>query len=97
MRNVILITATMFAASVVPSFAAQTTVNSYTQSEEAKARSAIIQAGYRPEALEASQSGTFFFTATKGNDLYSVTVTPDGKIYVSTGLPIQGSNNKPAG
>jgi len=96
MRNVIL-AATMLAASVVPSFAAQPIVNFFTPSEEAKARSAIIQAGYQPEALEASQDGIFFFTATKGNDFYSVTVTPDGKVYASTGLPIQGSNTKPAG
>ena len=95
MRNAFL-AAMMVVAGATPSFAAQTTVNSYTKAQEDKARSEVVQAGYTPEALEASQDGNFFFTADKGNDFYSVTVTRDGKVYASTGLPIHGAD-KPAG
>lgn len=63
------------------------TVNAYTQAQEARARREIRNAGYQPTSLEFVQAGNFFFNATKGNDIYSVTVVPSGKVYASTPLP----------
>lgn len=95
MRN-IFYAAMMLFAGATPSLAAQTTVNSVTPSQEAKAKSAIVQAGYKPGALQSAQDGNLFFTATKGNDFYTVTVARGGEVYASTGLPIQGAAT-PAG
>lgn len=88
--------AMMLLAGATPCLAAQSSVNSFTPSEEAKARTAITQAGYTPGVLQSSQDGNFFITATKGSDFYTVTVTPRGQVFASTGLPLQGTGN-PAG
>lgn len=86
MRNTFL-TAMIIAAGATPALAAPTTVNSYTPAEESHAKAEIVSAGYQPDALAAVQDGNFFFTATKGDELYQATVTRAGKVYVSTGLP----------
>jgi hypothetical protein len=86
MRKPFLI-AVMVVAGATAAFAAQGTVNSYTPSQEDRAKSAIVHAGYRPDDLAAVQDGNFFFTATKGDEFYQATVTPSGKVFVSTGLP----------
>ncbi len=75
-----------FAAEAAP-MASEGTVNSYTQAQEAHARREVINAGYRPTALQFVQDGNFFFNATRGADIYSVTVTSAGKVYASTPLP----------
>jgi hypothetical protein len=83
--------AVMVVAGATGAFAA--TVNSYTPVQEDRAKAAIVHAGYRPDDLAAVQDGNFFFTATKGDELYQATVTSSGKVFVSTGLPETG---KPA-
>jgi hypothetical protein len=75
-----------FAAEAAP-MTDQGTVNSYTQAQEAHARREVINAGYRPTALQFVQDGNFFFNATRGADIYSVTVTSAGKVYASSPLP----------
>jgi hypothetical protein len=75
-----------FAAEAAP-MASADTVNSYTQAQEAHARREVINAGYRPTALQFVQDGNFFFNATRGGDVYSVTVTSAGKVYASSPLP----------
>jgi len=92
MRNA-LVAAAMIVAGTTSAIAAQTTVNSFSPAQEAHAKAAITQAGYRPEALAAVQDGNFFFTATKGGDVYQATVTQAGKVFVSTGLPATESNS----
>lgn len=89
--------AVMVAASATAAFAAQATVNSYTQAEESRAKAAITKAGYQPDALAAAQDGNLFFTATKGGEIYQATVTASGKLFVSTGLPAPDMNGPTAG
>ncbi len=55
----------------------------------------MINAGYRPTALQFVQDGNFFFNATRGGDIYSVTVTSAGKVYASTPLP-KSQSSRPA-
>lgn len=85
--------AIILVAGATPCLAAEATVNSSTPSEQAKAKSAVTQAGYTPGALQSVQDGNFFFTATKGSDLYTVTVTRQGQVFASTGLAIEGASN----
>lgn len=80
----------------MPALAAPATVNSYTPAQESRAKAAIVRAGYQPDTLAAAQDGNFFFTATKGDELYQATVTASGKVLVSTPLPAKDAN-KPAG
>jgi len=68
------------------------TVNAVSDSEITRAKAAISHAGYQPGALEMAQDHNLFFTATKGGDTYEITVTPDRKIYVSTGTPSRGAS-----
>ena len=67
------------------------TVNAVSESEIARAKSAISHAGYQPGVLEMAQDHNLFFTATKGGEIYEITVTSDRKLYVSTGLRSHGS------
>ena len=92
MRNVLL-AAAVIVAGTTAAIAAQTTVNSFSPAQEGHAKEAITQAGYRPEALAAVQDGNFFFTATKGGDVYQATVTKNGKVFVSTGLAATENNS----
>ena len=66
-------------------------VNAYTAAEERQAGDTAKQAGYAPVTLAFVQAGNFFFNASRDGKTYSVTVTPDGKVYAST--PV----NLPAG
>lgn len=60
------------------------TVNSYTPAQEAAARLAATRAGYSPGPVLFAQAGNFFFNSTKAGHAYTLTVTPDGKVYAST-------------
>ncbi len=62
------------------------TVNAVSDSEIARATAAILHAGYQPAVLAMAQDHNLFFTAAKGGETYEITVTPDRKLYVSTGL-----------
>jgi len=66
------------------------TVNAVSDSEIVRAKAAITHAGYQPVVLEMAQDHNLFFTAAKGGETYEITVTPDGKLYVSTGTPAGG-------
>jgi hypothetical protein len=63
------------------------TVNAVSQTEMARAKAAIQHAGYQPEMLAMAQDHNLFFNATKGGETYEITVTRDGKLYVSTPVP----------
>lgn len=83
--------------SAAPGVLAQTpdfhdTVNEVTPAQEARAKAAITRAGYRPTVLEFAQAGNLFFTVTKGGDVYEATVTPQGAVFVSTGLPASSAS-----
>jgi hypothetical protein len=65
------------------------TVNDISQAQIARAQAAITRAGYRPTVLQFAQDGNLFFTATKGDHSYGITVTPSDQVYVSVGLPLQ--------
>lgn len=66
------------------------TVNEVNPAQAARDKAAIVQAGYQPTVLQFAQAGNLFFTATKGGDIYGATVTPQGTVYVSNGLPASG-------
>jgi len=63
------------------------TVNEVTPALRARAEAAITKAGYRPTVLQFAQDGNLFFTATRNGQTYDATVTRDGKVYFSNGLP----------
>lgn len=63
------------------------TVNAVSENEVARAKAAIQKAGYQPETLTMAQDHNLFFNATKGAESYAITVTPDMRAYVSTGVP----------
>jgi len=65
------------------------TVNDVSQAQIARAQAAITRAGYRPTVLQFAQDGNLFFTATKGDHSYGITVTPSDQVYVSVGLPLR--------
>ena len=93
MRNAFLAAMAIFAGTT-PALA-QATVNSFTPQQESRAKAEIASAGYRPDKLAAVQDGNFFFTATKGDELYQATVTSSGKVFVGTGL-MERDMDKPA-
>lgn len=96
MRNAFLV-ATISICGATSAFAEQATVDSYTPRQEERAKAAIVNAGYRPDKLTMVQDGNFFFTATKNGKSYQATVTSAGKVYVSTSLPMRGTDRPPAG
>jgi hypothetical protein len=84
----------MVLAGLAPALAAPMgTVNSFTHAEDARARAAIIAAGYHPEVLTMAQADNLFYTATKNGEDYQITVTPSDKVFASTGLPEQAGNS----
>lgn len=90
-------TAFIMTTMVVPALAAsETTVNFFSSAQDARDRKAIVEAGYKPTVLEFAQDGNLFYTATKGGDMYGVTVVPSGQVYASNGLP-EKNNRAPAG
>ncbi|MGH6829489.1 MAG: hypothetical protein ACREFW_11380 [Rhizomicrobium sp.] len=70
----------------------QGTVNEVTSAQQARGRAVIERAGYKPTVLEFGQAGNLFFTAARNSDMYEATVTPDGRVYFSTGLPAMPAN-----
>lgn len=64
------------------------TVNDYSPAQATKARHLAEQAGYSSTEIEFAQAGNLFLSGTHGGDIYSLVVTPDGKLYASTGLPV---------
>ncbi len=67
------------------------TVDEVTPALRARGEAAINKAGYRPAVLQFAQDGNLFFTATKNGQEYDATVTRDGKVYFSNGLPAGSS------
>jgi hypothetical protein len=59
------------------------TVNSYTPAQADKAREAARVAGYQPVTVTFAQAGNFFINGTRDGQIYSLTITPDGKVYAS--------------
>lgn len=75
------------AAGCAPTYGAvspQQTVNSYTPAEEKRADDAARTAGYVPGIVTMAQAGNLFLDATRNGQTYSLTVTPDEKVYAST-------------
>lgn len=63
------------------------TVNSYTPAQADQALAAARAAGYTgSNVITFAQAGNFFINASRDGQKYSLTVTPDGKVYPS--LPI---------
>lgn len=60
------------------------TVNSYKPAQEKRADAAARNAGYTPGIVTMAQAGNLFLDATRGGALYSLTVTPDDKVYASS-------------
>jgi hypothetical protein len=76
-----------------PGYGAVTkTVNTYTPAEEKRADDAARTAGYAPGIVTMAQAGNLFLNATRDGRTFSLTVTPDEKIYAST-----PSGSSPAG
>jgi Tfp pilus assembly protein FimT len=63
------------------------TVNEVAPAQEERARAAVTHAGYQPTVLQAGQDGNLFFTAMREGNIYTVTVTRSGQVFVSTPLP----------
>ena len=63
------------------------TVNEVTPAQLERGRAAVTKAGYQPVVLQFAQDGNLFFTATKNGMNYTLTVTPPGQVYASSGLP----------
>ena len=87
LAGMMLTTAAISAETGIPG-----TVNVVSENEILRAKAEISHAGYQPGVLEMAQDHNLFFTATKGGETYEVTVTPNRKLYVSTGLPSHGSS-----
>lgn len=60
------------------------TVDSYTPAQAERADEAARKAGYTPGIVTMAQAGNLFLDATRGGEMYSLTVTPDAKVYAST-------------
>lgn len=77
--------------------AATATVNSYTPAQEEKAEAAVKAAGYDPGKVLFAQAGNFFFNGIKDGQSYGITVTPDGRVFASTPLPLpSGAATRPS-
>ena len=63
------------------------TVNDYTAAEFRRAETAARAAGYSAFELTMVQDGNFFLRGDKAGQRFSLTVTPDGKVYPSAPLP----------
>ena len=72
-------------AAPLPDF--KGTVDAWTPAMIARARYSAENAGYRPTAVEFVQDKNVFLTATRANQIYEITLTRSGKLFVSTGTP----------
>ena len=73
---------------------AKGTVNDYSPAWASEARHDAIEAGYIPLNIEFAQAGNIFLTATHNGKLYTVVVTPDEKVYASTGITNQEQSHR---
>jgi hypothetical protein len=64
-----------------------TTVNDYSTTDRARAEKAARAAGFAPKAVVMAQAGHLFLNAEKDGQTYMLTVTPEGRVYASTGTP----------
>jgi len=62
------------------------TVNDYTAEQSARAEAAAQKAGFNDLEITMAQAGNFFLKGEKAGQTYSLTVTPEGKVYPSTPL-----------
>ncbi|HEU4548944.1 MAG TPA: hypothetical protein VFS01_04560 [Rhizomicrobium sp.] len=63
------------------------TVNDYTAAQSQRAEAAARSAGFSDLEIAMVQDGNFFLNGQKEGQSYSLTVTPDGRVYPSSGLP----------
>ena len=74
----------LFSAAAVAQPSATQTVNSYTPAQAEQALAAARAAGYTgSNVVTFAQGGNFFINSSRGGQTYSLTVTPDGKVYPS--------------
>jgi hypothetical protein len=73
----------LFSAAAVAQPSATQTVNSYTPAQAQQALAAARAAGYTGGNVSFAQAGNFFINASRGGQTYSLTVTPDGKLYAA--------------
>ena len=64
------------------------TVNDYTAAQSARAEAAARSAGFGNLEITMVQAGNFFLKGEKDGQSYSLTVTPDAKVYSSTPLEL---------
>jgi len=62
------------------------TVNDYTAEQSARAEAAAQKAGFNNLEITMVQADNFFLKGEKAGQTYSLTVTPEGKVYPSTPL-----------
>lgn len=62
------------------------TVNDYSATERVRAEKAARAAGFAPIAVVMAQAGHLFLNAEKDGQTHVLTVTPEGKVYASTGI-----------
>lgn len=67
-----------------------TTVNDYSVADRVRAEKAARAAGFAPVAVVMAQAGHLFLNAEKDGQTHVLTVTPEGKVYASTGVPSPG-------
>ena len=84
-----LLSATTGAAADTPNF--RGTVDDVTPAQLEHGRDLATKAGYRPVVLQFGQDGNLFFTAARNGMSYDVTVTREGQVYASNGLPEKGA------
>src|SRR5690242_7545747 len=66
------------------------TVNDYTAEQSGRAEAAAQKAGFSNLEITMVQAGNFFLKGEKAGQTYSLTVTPDGKVYPSTPVASAG-------
>src|SRR6185312_3762719 len=96
MRSAMIALFVICAAAQAPAAAAAPagsdgTVNASTPAMLGRARQAAEHAGYHPIAIAAVQDGNVFLNATRDNQVFEITFTRAGKLFVSTGLPLSGN------
>jgi hypothetical protein len=62
--------------------------DSYTPAQADKAKAAARAAGYDPVVISMAQGGNIFINAKRDGQIYSLTVTPEDKVYASTSNPL---------
>lgn len=82
------------AAGTTAAVAAETnnpvTVNDYTPAQKDRALSAVRSQGYTDVGVTMAQDGYLFVKGQKGNQLYRLVVSPEGKVTPSMPYPKAG-------